>query len=110
MDFMTTPMLTALGCGCCCLAVVVIVAIAALLGMRSRGKTEAAVGGVESAPERGSSTNARLTFMEEAQPERTAPKGQPRELPSVVVDTANPPEGPRVLRASPTFIPPDDLE
>lgn len=116
MEFMGTGMLSTLGCGCCCLAVVVVVGIAGLLGMRGRGRSEAAVG-VPAAPERGSSTNARLTHMENAHAAPSAPPAPQRSLPREVVDTAKPPTpsaapsaspGPRVIPASPTFVPPAD--
>ncbi len=112
MEFMGTGMLSTLGCGCCCLAVVVVVGIAGLLGMRGRGPSEAAVG-VPDSPERGSSTNARLTHMENADP--VAAKVQLRTLPREVVDTTRPAApapapsvSPRVIPASPTFVPPAD--
>jgi hypothetical protein len=116
MEFMGTGMLTTLGCGCCCLAVVAVVGVAGVLGMRRRARTEAAVGGVEEAPERGSSTAARLTYMENAAP---APSPAPRqasplrELPRQVADTTRPGSGgggPRVVRPTETFVPPADEE
>ena len=97
MDFLGSGMMSALGCGCCCLAVVVVVGIAGLLGTRRKREAPAAVGEGNAAPLRGSSTNARLTLMEEAQEaevrkeraDRALPRGRPPSPPKSI-----PPAGP----------------
>ncbi len=89
--------MSALGCGCCCLAVVVVVGIAGLLGTRRKREAPGAVGEGNAAPLRGSSTNARLTLMEEAQEaevrkaraDRALPRGRPPPPPKSI-----PPAGP----------------
>lgn len=123
-------MMPVLGCGCCCLAVVLIVGIAGLLGTRRKQAAHGGVGGTLDAPLRGSSTNARLTFMDDsfaAKPDAEAATVQLRKLPKSVPDATVPrvpapapatpaparpppsaPIAPRVIPTSPTAIPPAD--
>lgn len=98
MEFMGTGMMTTLACGCCCLAVVIVVGVAAVLGMRRRGQAgSGGVGDTPEAPARGSSTNARLTYMEEPLPASAeAATVQLRPLPKSV-----PPAGQSVNRPPP---------
>ncbi|GDX81268.1 hypothetical protein LBMAG42_30790 [Deltaproteobacteria bacterium] len=126
-------MMPFLGCGCCCLAVVLIVGIAGLLGTRRKQDAQGGVGGTPDAPLRGSSTNARLTFMDDSfatKPDAEAATVQLRPLPKSVPDATVPrapaqpvvvpqsaaaapptppaPIAPRVIPASPTVVPPAD--
>ncbi len=65
MEFMGSGMMTVLSCGCCCLAVVILVGVVAVLGTRRRASASGGAGDTPAAPARGSSTNARLTYMDE---------------------------------------------
>ncbi len=114
---MASWMMPVLGCGCCCLAVVLIVGIAGLLGTRRKQAAQGGVGGTPDAPLRGSSTNARLTFMDDSfanKPDAEAATVQLRPLPKSVPDATVPrapspsPIAPRVIPASPTQVPPAD--
>jgi uncharacterized iron-regulated membrane protein len=75
MGSFESGMLSGVGCGCCCLAVAFVLVVAGVMAWQRRRDAPAAVPGTVAAPERGSSTSARLTFM--GQPAPASPSEPP---------------------------------
>lgn len=120
MGIFESGILSGIGCGCCCAAVAAVLAIAAVLGFRGKRGAVAPLPGQPAAPARGSSTQARLTFMGEPEATevdetvqlRPSPRGTPTPAASVPHATASAPpvppglvgpgKAPRILTPAPT--------
>ncbi len=106
MGIFESGIVSGIGCGCCCLAIAVVLAIAGALAFRGTRGTASPLPGHPSAPARGSSTSARLTFMGEPEATEVAETVQLRPAPRASVSTVPAAAPPAPPSASPAAVEP----